>query len=92
MKAQLDTFLADLARHCAQLAPMTTVVLLVTGAHTSFTELRKAGSHFTSDVNVVAIRVDPDANAALTVAGTTVILTLPELTGLARLLAGGGVG
>lgn len=81
--------LPELARHCAEIAPMTTVALLVTGARTSFTELRQAGSHFTSDVNVVAVRVDPDANAALAMAGTTVILTLPELTGLARLLAGG---
>ncbi|GAB2477269.1 DUF58 domain-containing protein [Jatrophihabitans fulvus] len=78
--------LPALARHAARIAPDTTVALLVTGARTGFADLQRAATHFPSEVNVVAVRVDPTEPAGITAIGTLVVLRLPQLSGLRALL------
>jgi uncharacterized protein (DUF58 family) len=83
-----STRLATLAERAVQLAPETSVAVLVTGANSSFRDLQRAASHFAAEVNVIALRVDPTRGGGITsVAGLTV-LNLPQLSGLATLLAG----
>lgn len=74
--------------HAAQLAPDTTVALLVTGANTEFAELRHAANYFSPEVNVIAVRVDPTAPAGLTGLTGLTVLTLPQLSGLRAVLSG----
>ncbi|SHG99540.1 Protein of unknown function DUF58 [Jatrophihabitans endophyticus] len=80
------TALSTMARHAAQIAPGTTVAMLVTGARTEFGELRRAALHFAPEVNVVAVRVDPTEPAGITAFGSLVVLSLPQLSGLRALL------
>lgn len=83
-----DVLLSARVARAAQIAPDTTVALLVTGAHTAFPELRRAANHFTPEVNVIAVRVDPTAPVGLTGLDRLTVLTLPQLSGLRAVLAG----
>jgi uncharacterized protein (DUF58 family) len=84
-----DVTLSSLATQAAQLAPDTTVALLVTGAGTEFGELQHAAMQFAPEVNVVALRVDPTQPAGITGLHRLVVLSLPQLSGLRALLVGG---
>jgi hypothetical protein len=85
-----DVGLTTLAARAAQLAPDTTVALLVTGAQPAFTELQHAAMYFPPEVSVVAVRVDPTKPAGITGLQRLVVLSLPQLSGLRSLLVGSG--
>lgn len=80
--------LSTLAQRAVQLAPDTTVAMLVTGARTEFGQLQRAAMYFPPDVNVVAVRVDPTEPAGITGLSNLVVLSLPQLSGLRSLLLG----
>lgn len=82
--------LAEQAEQAAQVAPDTTVALLVTGAHSDFAQLQRAAMYFAGDVNVVAVRVDPTQPAGITALSSLVVLSVPALSGLRSLLLGAG--
>lgn len=82
------TPLSTSARQAIQIAPDTTVALLVTGARTEFAELQRAAMYFAPEVNVVAVRVDPTEPAGVAGSANLVVLTLPQLSGLRTLLVG----
>ena len=86
---QWDPFLAR-ARQAAQLAPDTTVAVLVTGARPEFSELQHAALYFPPEVSIVALRVDPTTPAGITGLQRLVVLNLPQLSGLRALLSGAG--
>ncbi|MDQ2797906.1 MAG: DUF58 domain-containing protein [Actinomycetota bacterium] len=90
-RAELGTgaSLSSLARRAVQLAPDTTVAMLITGARTEFAQLQQAAMYFAPEVNVVAIRVDPTEPAGITAFANLVVLSLPQLAGLRMLLAAG---
>jgi uncharacterized protein (DUF58 family) len=81
-----NTLLSALVARAAQLAPDTTVALLITGANTEFAELRRAANHFSPEVNVVAVRIDPTAPAGLSGLHQLTVLSLPQLSGLRAVL------
>lgn len=83
--------LSTLAQHGAQLAPDTTVALVVTGARTEFAQLQRAAMYFPPEVSVVAVRVDPTEPAGITGLSNLVVLSLPQLSGLRALLVGSAV-
>lgn len=85
-----DVALTALAARAAQLAPDTTVALLVTGAQPQFAELQHAATYFAPEVSVVAVRVDPTKPPGITGLQRLVVLNLPQLSGLRSLLAGSG--
>ncbi len=91
-RAELGTSvgLVTLAARAAQLAPDTTVALLVTGAQPAFAELQHAAMYFPPEVSVVAVRVDPTKPAGITGLQRLVVLSLPQLSGLRSLLVGSG--
>jgi uncharacterized protein (DUF58 family) len=83
-----NTLLSTRVARAAQLAPDTTIALLITGAGTEFAELRRAANHFSPEVNVVAVRIDPTAPAGLTGLHQITVLSLPQLSGLRAVLNG----
>lgn len=86
-----DMLLSTRAARASQLAPDTTIALLVTGANTEFGELRRAANHFAPEVNVVAVRVDPTKPVGLTGLTRLTVLSLPQLSGLRTVLGGADV-
>lgn len=89
-RAELDGHgLDDLAARGLRMAPDTSIAMLVTGASTTFTELRRAASQFPQEVSVLALRIDPDRPTAVTSIRTLTVLTLHKLSDLNPLLHGG---
>jgi uncharacterized protein (DUF58 family) len=80
--------LADRTARASQLAPDTSLALLVTGASTTFPELQRAAGYFPPEVRTVALRVDPAAAASVQTVGSVVVVTLPGLSDLAAVLRG----
>ncbi|MCW2497077.1 DUF58 domain-containing protein [Jatrophihabitans sp.] len=95
----LDTFaraeaggdrLGVLASQATIMAPDTSVALLVSGAEVGFGELQRAASYFAPEVKVIAVRVDPTRQATIAAPAGLTVVTLPQLSSLAALLAGVG--
>jgi uncharacterized protein (DUF58 family) len=80
--------LADRTARAAQLAPDTSLALLVTGAATSFPEIQRAAAYFPPEVGTVSLRIDPWSSATIRTVGAVVVITLPGLADLAAVLRG----
>ncbi len=77
------------AIEAVELAPDTSVAVLVTGPRRPFHHLQRAAHQFGPEVRVVAVIVDPSAGGGIRQAGRIVVLTLGELGDLRRLLVSG---
>jgi uncharacterized protein (DUF58 family) len=78
--------LVELTSRVAKTAPATSMALLVTGARTELSVLRRAARALPPQVSVFALRVDPAAKAGLSVSGALTLLTMPTLDSLPALL------
>jgi hypothetical protein len=78
--------LLALAGRVAKTAPATSMALLVTGARTELSVLRKAARALPVQVSVFALRVDPTAVAGVAVSGGLTLLTMSTLDNLPSLL------
>lgn len=78
--------LGDATANGARVAPDASVVLLVTGAAPTFTDLHRAASYCPQEVAKLALRVDPAADAGVSAAGPLTMLTLSGLADLPALL------
>ncbi len=89
-RAELDgTTLADSARQLARLSPDISVVVLATGSLAGIGGIRHAASHFTANVNVIALQVREGSQAAMNSVGPITVLTLGRLAELPLILRGG---
>ncbi|MFC0436453.1 DUF58 domain-containing protein [Kutzneria buriramensis] len=78
--------LVELTGRVAKTAPATSMALLVTGARTELSVLRRAARALPPQVSVVALRVDPTSKAGVSVSGALTLLTMPTLDSLPALL------
>lgn len=89
-RAELDGWtLARATGRLNRLAPDASIVVLVTGSRTSFTEFQRARSYLAPEVNSVALRAELDAPMGLRQSGRTPVLTIGRLADTPRVLAGG---
>ena len=81
--------LTDLARRAIHAAPDVSIALMITGATTPYAQLRRAAGHFPTEVNTIALRIDPRQQTSLGGDERLPVLTLQKLSDLGPLLAGG---
>lgn len=77
--------LSQLALTAARVAPDTSLAFLLTGPALSFTDIQRAASHFSPEVTVIAVKVDPQAPASLATAGATTVFSLERISDLPAL-------
>lgn len=79
--------LATLAGSVLRTAPDTSIAILITGSVPAFPALRRAAAALPSEIDTVAMRVDPRADPGMTVlGGNLTMLTLPALNDLPALM------
>jgi uncharacterized protein (DUF58 family) len=80
---------ADLATLTGQLlrtAPDTSIAMLITGSILPFGTVRRAAASLPPEIDTVALRVDPNADAGMTTVGNITVLTLHALNDLPALM------
>lgn len=80
--------LAAAAAKASSLATDASLALLITGSRISFADLRAAAHRFGPEVVPVAVRVEPDAPAGVSVSGGLTVLAIRTLADLPVVLAG----
>lgn len=86
-----STGLDALAQRAVRTAPDTSLLVLISGARTAFTALRRAAAFFPAHTRKVAIVVDGEQPTGLQAAGSLTVLTLPRLADLPALLEPSGI-
>jgi uncharacterized protein (DUF58 family) len=81
--------IGSLAQRAAVAAGDTSVAVLVTGNVIGFAQLRAAAVCFGPDVSLLAVRIEPEAPAALMPSRDMSVLVLPDLASLPLLFAAG---
>ena len=81
--------IVDVAGHAAQIAPDTSVVVLVTGPSAEYVALQRSASHFGVETGRAALRVDSTKEPALRTSGDLPVMTIAALDQLALVLKWG---
>lgn len=91
-RAELGTTsLQVLATRAARIAPGTSVVVLVTGPSTGFTEMRRALAQLPFEARKFCLVVDPSQQVGLSAVRELTVLTMPALADLAALASVAGI-
>lgn len=89
-RAELGTSgLHALARRSNRVAPDVSIVFLVTGSETPFSELQRAANDFPVEVRVIGLQIDPSRPTGIRAGRGITLLSLQRLGDLAVLLQGG---
>ena len=78
--------LPTLAGQVLRAAPDTSVAILITGSILPFGTVRRAAAALPPEIDTVALRIDPNADPAMTRAGNLSVLTMPALHDLPALM------
>ncbi|SDJ43633.1 Uncharacterized conserved protein, DUF58 family, contains vWF domain [Frankineae bacterium MT45] len=81
--------LATLALEASRIAPATSVALIISGAFSEFSDIRRAAAHFPIEVNTVVLRVDPERPSGISTVSDITVLSVADLADLPRLLRAG---
>ena len=88
-RAELDgTGLEKLAARANRIAPGTSLAIMITGPHTTFSQLKHAGISIPYEAKQVALVVDPTQPVGMTSSGGLQVLTLQQLSDLPALIRG----
>jgi uncharacterized protein (DUF58 family) len=87
-RAELGAWtLPALARRAGQIAPDTSLGVLISGAGTPFASLHRAAVHLPPQARRLAVRIEPGRPAGVRTAGSLTVLSLPRLADLPAVLA-----
>jgi len=82
----MSASIVDVASRGAQLAPETSLVVLLTGPHANFLSLQRAATQFSVEVGRLAIRADSQVAPGIRNTGDLLVLSLAELSELPSIL------
>ena len=78
--------MVDVASRGAQLAPETSLIVLLTGPHANFLSLQRAATQFGVEVGRLAMRIDSQVAPGIRSTGDLLVLSLAELSELPSML------